>query len=261
MPVKTSLVFVGGSWHTPQYWEKVIALLEPRGYTCSTVVLPSTIGDPSKGLGDDVSAAREVILSQTKEGRDVVVFVHSFGGVVGESAIKGLTHNYKRDGAKTSSSPSEGHVIGITLMATGFAIEGKSFIDRTGGAPPPFWRADTEGGFAELNADCRQLLYHDLPPVEGQEWVSRLTKQTLKSLFEGGEFVYEGWRDVPCWYLRCTQDQAFPPEAQAMMPQFAKGEGADVTVREVEASHSPMLSKALETADFIAEAAADCLGK
>jgi len=46
-----------------------------------------------------------------------------------------------------------------------------------------------------------------------------------------------------------------------MLVQMAKDAGADVTLREVDSSHSPMLSKPQETADFIMEAAADLSGR
>jgi len=42
---------------------------------------------------------------------------------------------------------------------------------------------------------------------------------------------------------------------------MAKGAGGDTAVREVESSHSPMLSKPEETADLIMEATADFVAK
>jgi len=104
------------------------------------------------------------------------------------------------------------------------------------------------------------LFYHDLPKEEGEYWVTRLTKQSLKALMEGGEAVYSGWKDVPAWYLATTQDQALPVEAQRFFVQSAKEAGGDVTLREVESSHSPMLSKPQETVDFILEAVAAFVG-
>ena len=47
-----------------------------------------------------------------------------------------------------------------------------------------------------------------------------------------------------------------PIELQRMSVQMARDAGADVTVREFVTSHSPMLSKPEETAQFILEAVA-----
>ena len=79
-------------------------------------------------------------------------------------------------------------------------------------------------------------------------------QQALKALTEGGEHADAGWQDVPVWYVSTTEDKAFPPEAQKSMIQYAMDAGADLMAREIATSHSPMLSKPRETADFILEA-------
>ena len=139
-------------------------------------------------------------------------------------------------------------------MATGFNVAGVSFLGGFGGKPPPSWKADTESGFAVLLADPRELFYHDLSEEEGNQWVEKLQKQALKPLAEGGEHSYPGWQDVPCWYLATVNDKGLPIEAQSFFVQMAKDAGGDVTVREIESSHSPMLSRPKETVEFMLEA-------
>ena len=90
--------------------------------------------------------------------------------------------------------------------------------------------------------------------------MKRLGQHSAKSLLEGGELAYAGWKDVPVWFLATVTDQAFPIEAQRGMVAGIQETGKDVTLREVEASHSPMLSKPEETAGFIMEAAASFVG-
>lgn len=135
-------------------------------------------------------------------------------------------------------------------MASGFVQTGVSFIDGLGGKPPLSWRVDPTG-FAIVTAPPRELFYHDLPDAEGSCWVTKLKKQSLKALMEGGEHSYAGWKDVPVWVLASTEDKAFPLQAQMMLVQVAKDSGANITLREVESSHSPMLSRPEETVDFI----------
>lgn len=126
---------------------------------------------------------------------------------------------------------------------------------KVGGKPPPSWRRDSSG-FAVLTAPARELFYHDLPTAEGELWVSRLTSQSQDVMFNGGEDSYAGWMNVPIWFLSATEDKALPFEVQKIFIADAKEAGADVTVMEVVSSHSPMLSKPQETADFILEAVA-----
>ncbi|KAK1240380.1 hypothetical protein MKX07_004408 [Trichoderma sp. CBMAI-0711] len=249
---KPTLVFVPGAWHSADTWNKVTAELEPRGYKTVCITLPSTQNDPTKGLFEDIDAVRKAILAETTQGRDVVVVVHSYGGMLGPSAIKGLTE-------ATSERP--GRVIGIALMATGYCFTDLGFLEGLG-APPPFWKADTETGFATLLVDTRELFYHDLPEEEGKYWQSRLLPQALKPLTDKGkDLVYAGWKDVPTRYLITTDDRTFPIEVQLAIAQGAKDQGADIVVEEIKSSHSPMLSKPKETADFIERATESFVSK
>ncbi|TGO08135.1 hypothetical protein BTUL_0224g00080 [Botrytis tulipae] len=253
MSHKPTLVFVPGAWHRAEIWEKVTSLLKDQHYKCIPIELPSTAGDATIGFGDDITAVRNTILSETKQGRDVILVVHSYGGAVGQSAVKGLTRRHPDDLASTDEKPT-GHVVGLVMMACGFAQTGLSFIDAIGGTPPPLWRFD-DSGFAILELPARESFYHDLPEEEGEYWVSRLKKQSQKVLKEGGEWAYAGWMDVPVWYLTTMDDKTFPVEVQGMFVKMAKDAGADITVKEVVSSHSPMLSRPEETVEFIVEAA------
>ena len=258
MSHRPTLVLVPGAWHSATTWNKVTSLLETQQYKCIPVSLPSTAGNESATFGDDVKAVREAIRAETTQGLDVVVVVHSYGGAVGQSAIKDLT--LPKQAGPASARDTPGHVRGLIMLASGFGQTGSSFIDGLGGKPPPFWKPDASNGFATLVADCRDLFYHDLPVEEANYWVGKLEKQSLKSLFEGGEDSYSGWKDTPVWYLSTTEDRALPTEAQRWFLNSAREAGGDVTSREVASSHSPMLSMPEETVSFVLEALAAFAG-
>lgn len=228
----------------------MIHLLQIQGYSSYAVTLPSTSGDPNASLLDDIEAIKTAVMSQIERGHDVIIVVHSYGGFVGESALKNLPTR-----RNLSSNLLHGKVIGLALIGTGFTQDGLSFIDGLGGKPPPFWRANTQNGFAELIGDTTALFYHDLPAEEGKFWTEKLLPQSLKSLFEGGEHVYTGWRDVPVWYLITLKDRGLPVEAARWMANDAREQGAVVTVREINSGHCPMLSMPRQTAEFLVEAA------
>jgi len=254
MSDKPTLVLVPGAWHRTETWDKISSLLEAQQYKCVPVALPSTAGNASATFGEDVEAIRNSIVAETTQGRDVIVVGHSYGGALGPSSIKDLAR--PKQGAPLSA---DGHVLGLIMMACGFCQTGVSFIDRFGGKPPPIWRTDPSG-FLILTVPARELFYHDLPKEEGDYWVSKLTKQSQKAIMEGGDHSYAGWMDVPVWYLATTEDQALPIQAQMMFLQGAKDAGGDITMREVESSHSPMLSRPKETVDFVLEAVAAFTG-
>ncbi|KUJ12964.1 alpha/beta-hydrolase [Mollisia scopiformis] len=258
MSPKPTLIFVPGAWHPASIWDKVSSLLKAQGYNCIAITLPTTTSDPSKTFSDDFQAVRNAIKTETAQGRNVVVVVHSYGGAVGVSAVKDLTA--AKGNTSTITSDPTGHVIGICSMASGFGPAGKTFMDALGGAPPNSWKLDYESGFAVLVGDPSESFYHDLPEEERKYWVSKLLDQSLKALTEGAEDTYAGWMDVPVWYLATTEDRALPFQAQQYFVQTVKDAGGNITVREVESGHSPMLSKPKETADFISEAVTAFVG-
>jgi pimeloyl-ACP methyl ester carboxylesterase len=249
MHEKPTFVLVPGAGHRPECWEKVSTLLTKKGYNSVSVTLPTTLGNSSASFKDDVKAAQDIVQAETSKGLNVIVVVHSYGGIVGQSAMQGFTPS--KDAPV--SSTDKGYVIGLITMASTFAHTGMAFLDASGGQPPSSWAINPEG-FAEIQVSARELFYHDLPTAEGDEWVAKITKQSMRAFTEDREVVYTGWKDVPVWTLITTEDKALPAEAQKMMVAAVKDE-ADITVREIDSSHSPMLSRPEEVVEFMLEAA------
>ena len=196
MSPKPTIIFVPGSWHGPETWNKLASLLEPQQYGCVSIELPTTCPNPAAGFSDDVKAVRQAIESETTQGRDVVVVAHSYGGVVGPSAVKGLTRPKQVEPSSPTATSPSGHVVGIIMMATGFMPTGVGFLEAMGGSPPPIWRLDEGRGLAVLTVDAGELFYHDLPKEEQGQWVSALREQRLAA-FTSGADMYSGWMDVP----------------------------------------------------------------
>jgi pimeloyl-ACP methyl ester carboxylesterase len=271
-----TLVFVPGSWHKSTCYKKITKLLqEKHKLKCISITLPSTTGNPDATFKDDIDVAREAISSKTSSGHDVVVIAHSYGGMVGNSAIKDFTK--PRDAVPSSSTstststgvqhidqsqtPTAGHVIGIILIASGFTLTGLSFMDPLFGHPPPSWRINKETGYADLVTPPRELFYHDLPPDEADYWASQLTTQSLKALFEGGEFAYAGWMDVPVWYIGTIEDRGLPVAMQRIQVGMEREMGGTVEHRELQTSHSPFLSRPEETVGILLDAVEAFTGK
>ena len=215
-----TLVLVPGSWHQPTCYDKIVKLLsEQYNLRCATVTLPSTLYDPEATFKDDIDAAQKVISNETTQGRNVVVVAHSYGGMVGNSAVKGFTRPKAEDASPShNKSQSTGYVIGIILIASGFTLTGLSFMDPFLGVQPPGWRVNKETGFADLITPPRELFYHDLPDDEAKFWVSKLTTQSLKSLFEGGE-GRQGLTLSPSIYGICIAEARY--SATVLLPHPA----------------------------------------
>lgn len=92
MAAKPTILFVPGAWHSPEAFGQVISLLEKEAYKGIGISLPSVGADPPlKDISEDVKAIAKVIASEVDQEHDVVVVVHSYGGVPGCEAIKGFT--------------------------------------------------------------------------------------------------------------------------------------------------------------------------
>ena len=243
-----TLVFVPGSWHKPSCYERIITpLQDEHGLKCVSITLPTTQDNPNATFKDDVDAARQAIINETEANRDVIVIAHSYGGMVGNSAIKGLTN-------PASTSRATGCVKALVLIASGFTITGLSFMAPLFDNPPPAWRVDKPSGYAVLVMDPRDLFYHDLEPEDAEYWISQLTTQSLKGLFEGGEYAYAGWQDVPVWYMGTVEDRGLPVVVQRMQVGMARGQGATVYHTELRSSHSPFLSMPGEVVRILLDA-------
>ena len=256
MDRKPTLVLIPSAWHKPQCYQKLTkSFQDEHGFKCILIDLPSTNGDPNATFKDDIDAARDAIIAETTAGRNVIVISHSYGGMIGSSSIKGLTRP-----RSSTSDTSKGHVLALVLIASGFAITGLAFMDPLFGHPPPFWRVNKDTGFAELTADERELFYHDVPREEGEYWVRQLTTQSLKALFEGGQYSYAGWRDVPTWYIGTIEDRGLPVVIQRVQVGAARGQGGVVHHVELPTSHSPFLSMPDEVTSIIVQAAEEVAG-
>ena len=255
MSLKPTLLFVHGAWHTPECWVRVIPLMEAQHYKCVSVGLPSVNSNPHKRLEDDIQAVRTAIQSETSQGNDVVLVVHSYGGAVSSSALKGLTQS-KQD-KSGSSKNSSGWVLGMVMLASFFVPTGCTFLAGTRGECPPWWKPNSMTGLADITVDRAQLFYNtDLSPEDANHWAMKTGTHPAAAFVEGGEHMYAGWMDVPVWFLACTEDLAVPVEIQRMFIQGAKDAGANVMSREIKSSHCVMVSKPREVSEFITEALA-----
>jgi len=72
------MIFTHGAWHSPEYFDLVISILEPLGYKCVTVSMPS-VGrvPPVTSLQEDIEVVRNAVLKELDGGHDVIVNVHS----------------------------------------------------------------------------------------------------------------------------------------------------------------------------------------
>jgi pimeloyl-ACP methyl ester carboxylesterase len=224
---KPSIVLVHGAFADATGWQKVIPLLEAKGFTVTAVQ------NPLKSLADDVATTRRAIESQKG---DVVLVGHSYGGAVitgagaGNPKVKALVY-------VAAFAPDAGETIGAliaqypaTPLGTGLVPDsaGFLFIDR---------------------AKFRNIFAEDMS--EGESAIMAATQKPVAGASFGETQAVAAWKTVPSWYVVSKNDHAINPDSERFM---AKRMNARTT--EVEASHVSFISQPAKIADIIEEAAA-----
>ena len=96
---KPTFVLVPGAWHQPSIYTSVMATLNAHGYPTISLPLPSVGAIPSNTTFDeDVNAIRDLLTKLVDvEGKEVVLVVHSYSGIPGPEAPKGLGKRERQD--------------------------------------------------------------------------------------------------------------------------------------------------------------------
>ncbi|CAL5872448.1 uncharacterized protein PFLUO_LOCUS6712 [Penicillium psychrofluorescens] len=247
---KPTLIFVHGAWHRPEYFTKTITALEQEGYHCIAPQLQMCgTPEPVSSLASTISQVQDIIVAEITNGNDVVMVNHSFGGIVGCSAVKGFT---AKDSSKLGTA--KGKVVGIIELCAFMVPSNTDLNELVASGPGGFRVHVSSDGWVIVDDDTIEVFYNDLPAEKAQHWQSRLVNQSAAT-FSDRDSIYAGWADVPVWYLHCTEDKAMNLLEQEAMVAGAKQAGASVTTKTLQhAGHSPFLSRVDETVEFIREA-------
>jgi pimeloyl-ACP methyl ester carboxylesterase len=245
-------VLIHGGFHGAWCWARTLPELERLGHRAIAIDLPG------HGLRRDERSTlvdrRDAILEVLEPG-DVLVG-HSGGG-------------YDISLAAGAAPELIGHMI---YLAAGLPLEGRSVLEATGGAAQHsgdgevqvvqlmdddtgmlrFIRPDARGRLEcvdqQLAAD---FFYHDCDP-ETVAWAfGQLTPAPTDFMQEPVSIPAFWQADLPRSYIHCKQDRAKPPSMTRSVV-----ERLGVEPLNIDASHSPFLSRPAELAQLLVRATA-----
>lgn len=124
-----TIVFVPGAWHTCDYYKQVISILEEKGFPTATVDLPSVGGISS--MADDAIAIQKVTSKLSNEGQQIILVMHSYGGIPGTESAKGLSWEIRQAEGKP------GGIIALIYVSAYLIKEGMSVLSVAGDAEWP----------------------------------------------------------------------------------------------------------------------------
>ncbi|KAH0337038.1 alpha/beta-hydrolase, partial [Aureobasidium melanogenum] len=231
---KPTVIFVTGAWHKPHLYAGLLEDLRKISFPVVAPSLPS-VGGTCENFDDDVHVVRKAIADEISQGHEIVMLMHSYGGLVGSEAVQGYSKQ---------EVPRGGGVVKMIYMAA-FALEvGRSLMDALNNKPLPWWQSANEKQWQATNSTY--VFYNDVDPQMAETCVGQLDLQA-KGSFESKQ-TYAAWKYIDSTFIVCSRDNAIPKEAQIAM---ANQPGGRFTIEYLDAGHSPFLSVPHQTVEMV----------
>jgi pimeloyl-ACP methyl ester carboxylesterase len=221
-----NIVLVHGAWADGSSWNKIIPLLQQKGFHVTAVHLPFTT------LADDAAVVKRMIALQ--DGPTLLVG-HSYGGVV------------------ITEAGDDPKVAGLVYVAA-FAPElGQSAGDLNNLYPPPSGgseiRPDANGFLQLTEKGEEQDFAQDLTAAE-KKLIAAIQGQVSGPNELGAKVSTVAWKTKPTFYIVADQDRMIAPELEKKFAEQMRAKTIHIA-----SSHVPMLSHPLQVAEFISSAA------
>ncbi|KAL9619434.1 MAG: hypothetical protein Q9160_005945 [Pyrenula sp. 1 TL-2023] len=234
---RPTIVLVHGSWHVPQHYDELVQKLQHAGFDVYCPLPP--ICDETKRLKSnmcsDVTLVRDLVKSLIANSQQMVMLLHSYGDAVGTEAAQGLS---------ITEQKAQGHSGGIThlIFMCGFMLqEGESVSSASLPRPQPEPVEADEA--TRTTFPCEppiRLFYADVRLDLARKMASLLVRQSRPAMTDS--VTYAAWRDIPTTHLKTKDDQVMFPGWQDRQIKAVRDAGIEVTVEELESSHSPFVS-------------------
>jgi len=220
-----TIVLVHGAWADGSSWNKVVQLLQAKGFTVIAVQIPLTSVD------DDIAATSRIIADTAGP---IVLVGHSWGGVAVTQA---------------GDDPKVAALVYVSAFAPDVGETGSSLIGAHP-APPALSTVVTDSsGYVYQTMDgMLQNVAPDLPVAEAKSLTA--TQGRLAGRAFGQSVTEAAWRNKPCWFIVTPDDRVVSPELQAAE---AKRMGARTIL--LHSSHMSLLSHPQDVAKVIEDAA------
>ena len=145
MPALT-VVLVAGAFHVDSVMDVLGAQLQQKGYNTRTWGLKS-VNKPDVSVSQDSVLLAEGILEPLMEqGKDVVLYLHSYAGFPGSAAIAGLSK------AERNAKGLQGGIIGLIFQSAFVPKVGDTLLEMIGGNYAPWQDPDVSLSYLFIDA-------------------------------------------------------------------------------------------------------------
>jgi pimeloyl-ACP methyl ester carboxylesterase len=224
-PIVRNIVLVHGAWADGSSWNKIIPLLQKKGFHVTAVHLPFTT------LADDAAAVKRAI---ALEDGPVLLVGHSYGGAV------------------ITEAGSDPKVAALVYVAAFAPDAGQSAGDLNGKVPPTpgakEFQPDANGYLRLSDKGVAEDFAQDLSEAE-KKILAATQGQTSGPNELGAKVSAAPWKVKPTFYIVADQDRMISPDLEKEMAAQMHAKTIHIA-----SSHVPMLSHPAEVADFISKA-------
>jgi len=236
---RATIVFFAGAFSDPSCFDELVPHLQKAGYDTVYAHVPSlNPSDPSSvSSSNDANETRKKVLLPLieEQHKDVIVFTHSYGGVVGGAAAAGLSKITRR------SHNEPGGVIGLVYLVGNIVLEGETLKQAVLGTYPPFIKPGNPSEGLVVIEPVMPTLYAD---------VDQSLAPTLEAaMIPHGLAAFETPAPAPAWaepafegrrvYFRTLDDQCNPKFLQDI---WLEKSGVSWNIVDLKTSHSPFIS-------------------
>lgn len=254
---KPTVVLIPGAWHTPEPYQPLLRQLEALGFPTASKKIPSVISpDPAAATDEsitahtitsDVAYARDHIILPELEKSDVVLVVHSYGGIVGGGAAHGLSP------ADRKAQGKEHAVVGIIYLCALVGFETKPLLNSEAELAP--WATYSADKTRLIVPDPASVFYEQLSEDHPERVAAFAGLQHHASSIFSSSNPPQAWAQEGFGgrlvYVRCHQDKAVPLSVQDIF-HGASNEQAKWALENMEtAGHSPFMTHRDELVSII----------
>lgn len=274
-----TILAVPGAWHTVESFDTVKKIFTDRNYDFVSQNAPG-VTDANSTVTEDAASLRTNLLQPLVEaGKDVIVMMHSYGGMYGSQAVQGLSKREREQSGK------QGGVISLIYVSAVTPLEGKTTLDMMGTDAQhlPTWvdynvsklsylvtvlcrRAYAQMLISDIDPNSNQqentglvaftgakeVMYHDIPDDAATHYISLLRLQSLNSMNTPVSYSpltdpnFEG----TAGYILCGADRVVPLAGQE---QYAAIGGIQRTILVPQASHAFFATAPNDTVNAVLE--------
>ncbi|KAH8700824.1 Alpha/beta hydrolase fold-1 [Talaromyces proteolyticus] len=249
---KPTVIFVPGAWLPKASYGLFLHALEKEGFPVHYASYPSF--DPTDNLNASCERDAKVIRGEViqplveGEGRDVVLFMHSYASMPGSAAVSGFS---KTERVRKGQA---GGVLGLICIGAFLIPQGLSCAGMQGGNLPGWILLDQPEKGVNIADDPVKTFAADVDPDLANQMAAQLKPHS--NLAFTSEQPPPAWAEADydgrCAYIVTGDDQAVPQAAQYGM---ISGTGKNWIVKEFAGSShmAPFLTKIDPCIQFLQE--------